>query len=71
MLASVVLLGAVGLMALCAEMCGAVCGLLVSVGDLCKRSRSISMLLFDLKRREMLDVWDSRTASQYQQVHSE
>lgn len=59
------------MMALCAEICGVVCGLLVSVVDRCKRSRSISMLLFDLKRREMLEVWDSRTASQYQQVHSE
>ena len=60
-----------GLMALWAEMCGVLFGLLTS-GDECRFCKSMATgSLLDLKRREMLEVWDSRTASQYQQVHSE
>ena len=58
-------------MALCAEMCGDLSGG-QKTGDEYKRSSSVETgSLLDLKMRETLEVWDSRIASQYQQVHSE
>lgn len=47
-------------------------GLLVSWGEEWRRLRSISAdFVEEEKRREAVEVWDSRTDSQYQHVHSE